>query len=247
MSKPSIKFIVLTIIYLFSWRMVVAQETKETNSGLIHIESQDKGSITRSVTLKILQKMITDAETNTKTMKVKDETSGLKPFVSERTVLSDTCMGADQYEHDQLGEGAIVCLLGITKEASELPFAKVYFEKKDGTGFDLILLATLPPEKTKALRTNGTLGHHLWVALYWIPRVRSLEGQILVDFRANRTRFRPGIDLPFPKSFGQGLKDKGSGELIINVGTMKEVIEREYPGMEIAPEILEAIKGLNRS
>jgi hypothetical protein len=224
----------------------IAQTTKTTPEGVIHLETPDKSIVNRSVTLEILQHLITDAESSTRqrAAKWKLENPGKGSIVSDRIILTDSCMGSDQYEHDQLSEGSIICLLGISVDASELPFTKVYFEGKDGKAFELPLLATMPTQMGKSLKTDGSLGTHIWAGLYWIPKVRSLEGQLLVDFQTNRTRFRPGIDFPFSKSFGKGLEDKHSKELIVNFGTMKEVIEREYPGMELTPEILNQIKQL---
>ena len=226
----------------------IAQTAKTTPKGVIHLETPDRSVVNRSVTLEILQNLITAAEENTRlrAAKWRSENPGKGSFVSDRIILSDSCMGSDQYEHDQLGEGSIICLLGISKDPSELPFAKVYFEGKDGKSFELLLIATMPTQIGKSLKTDGSLGTNIWAGLYWIPRVRSLEGQLLVDFQTNRTRFRPGIDFPFSKSVGKNLEDKPSKELIVNFGTMKEVVDREYPGMELTPEILDQIKRLTK-
>jgi hypothetical protein len=225
----------------------MAQGTQIVPEGTVHLESPDKDIKKQSITLGILQKMITDAEISTKKLAIKHAKPGQDSFVSDRIILTDSCMGSDQYEHDQLGEGSIICLLGISKDPAELPFAKVYFEGKDGKTFDLLQVATLPVKAAHSLKTDGSLGRNIWAALYWVPKVRTLSGQLLVDFKVNRTRFRPGIDFPFPVSFGEGLKDKGSKELTINLGTIKEVVEREYPGMVIEPAILEGIKSLSKS
>jgi hypothetical protein len=225
-----------------------AQEGKIKPDQIIHLEAGNKGTLKRTVTTEVLQKLITGAEKTTKTRvdKFQKENPDKGSFVPDRMILTDSCMGSDQYEHDQIAEGSIICLLGITVNATELPFAKVYFEGKDGKSFDLLQLATLPARALKMLKTDGSIGNNLWAALYWIPKVRTLRGQLLVDFKANRMRFRPSIDFPFPSAWGKGLVDKGSKELTVNFGTMKEIIEREYPGMEINPEILETISALKK-
>lgn len=226
----------------------MAQASKTNHKDVIHIETPGNNIVNRSVTLEILQNLITNAERSTKerAVKWKSENPEKGDFVSDRIIISDSCMGSDQYEHDQLGEGSIICLLGISKDASELPFANVYFEGKNGKSFELPQLATMPAAMARSLKTDGSLGNHIWAGLYWIPRVRALEGQLLVDFKTNRNRFRPAVEFPFPKSFGKGLEDGHSKELIVNFGTMKEVVDREYPGMELTPEILEQIQRLTK-
>lgn len=241
----TICFVLLThgLIWAVTARLY-GQELALKGGATIHTTSKDGAIRNQSVTIEILQKLISQAELNMRRKVANSEKATGATFVPDRIVLSDACMGADQYEHDQLSQGAIICLLGITKDSSELPFSKAYFEKPDGTGFELLHIATLPAKLIGSLKTDGTFGRTIWAAAYWVPLVRKMEGKLLVDFMTNRTRFTPGVSFPFSKSFGKGLKDSESKNLTINFGTMKEVVEREYPGMEMTQEILDQIEKL---
>jgi hypothetical protein len=218
------------------------KESQKANDGTIHIETHDERVTKAAITIAIWQKRITEGEIDTRKRVASFEKRDQQPLVSDRIILTDICMGSDQYEHEQLGEGSIICLLGISKDPAELPFARVYVERKNNKGFDLPLIGILPPATAKLLKTDGSIGNNIWGGLYWVPRVHKLDGKLLVDFSANRTQFGTGISFPFSKSIGKGLIDKNSDSMVVNFQTMKEVIEREYPGMVLTQEILEEIE-----
>lgn len=208
-------------------------------SGVVSRLGEEEG---RKATLAALQKMITKSEASTRARAKKIAPRNPTKFVADRTILSDLCMGADQDEHDQIAEGVIVCLIAVSRDASEIPLGRAYIELKSGKTLDLPLLATMPAEATKTLKTNGVIGRNVWIGLYWAPKARTIEGELFVDFAAKRTHFCPGVVFPLPKTFGNGLKDKNPKDLVINFAIMKELIEREYPGMDLAPSFLEEAK-----
>lgn len=245
MNYISLVFL-LTLVGAMAMPYAKAQEPTQSKDRLIHIESGDGDISKRAVTLEMLQKLITNAEVSTKRHGEENRSTPDDPFVSDRIIINDSCMGSDQYEHDNLAEGSIICLLAISKEQKELPLVKVYFAGEDGKNFDLLQLAILPAELVKKLHSDEILGKHIWASLYWIPKVRTLRGKVLVDFASNRVKFGTGITLPFPANFGQGLIDRKAKELTVNLGTMKEVIEREYPGFELLPSIKESIQSLRK-
>lgn len=199
----------------------------------------------RKVTLAALQEMITKSEAGTRSRAKNISPRDPSKFVADRTILSDLCMGGDQEEHDHIAEGVVICLIAVSRNAFELPLKRVYINLKGGKIIDLPLLATMPVEAAKTLKTDGTIGKNVWVGLYWAPKARTIEGEVFVDFASNRTRFCPGVDFPLPNTFGTGLKDKNPSELVINYTTMKELIEREYPGMVLTTSFLDDLKKVN--
>lgn len=211
--------------------------------------SKPRGSVSRvgekggrKVTLAAFQTMITKSEASTRASAKKIAPDDPTKYVADRTVLSDLCMGADQDEHDQIAEGVLVCLVVVSRNASEIPLSKAYIEQKSGKIIDLPLLATMSAEASKTLKTDGTIGRNVWVGLYWAPKARTIEGELFVDFAANRNHFSPDVVFPLPRSFGKKLIDRNPKDLLINYGVMKELIEREYPGMDLAPSFLEEMK-----
>ena len=200
----------------------------------------DRGE--RKATLSTLQNMITKGEASTRISAMKIAPHDPTKFVADRTVLSDLCMGADQDEHDQIAEGIIICLLAVSQEVAEIPLNRAYIELKNGKTIDLPLLATMPADAIKTLKTDGTIGRNIWAGLYWAPKARTIEGALFVDFATKRTHFSPDVVFPLSKSFGKKLKDRRPKDLLINFAVMKSLIEREYPGMDLTPSFLEDVK-----
>ncbi|HJW09607.1 MAG TPA: hypothetical protein VJ483_08245 [Holophagaceae bacterium] len=204
----------------------------------IHIESEKTDRVTKTpATLELLQRRIDEGEAEARKPRQLPSGEWVSNFSVDRTILNDVCLGANQWEHEQLGLGALVMLLAISKDPVELPLLRVVLDRATEKPITLLKVAQLPESTAKQLKLSGNIGKHLWGGIYWVPKAKSINGRVTADFSMHRKDFGAGVTFPVSKDMGSGLEDVHPDHLEFNAWAVKVVVEREYPGFELVPEL----------
>ncbi|MFZ1612601.1 MAG: hypothetical protein WAT51_00410 [Holophaga sp.] len=210
----------------------LAQQTPpahvEINSGLIEKEATG---------LKKLQQRIVDAETQ-----VNELIKSGRLESCPRVVVYDWATASNQAEHDAISEGALILLLAISKDPTELPVKLAYVNRGKEKPIRLIKIGELSSAMVKRLKLTGIVGTNAWAGLYWLPAIRRIEGKVLVDFSKNREDFSIGLSLPPDQKMFEGLNDHITEFPGLPNSAVKAMSEREFPGFELDKGFLDYLQ-----
>lgn len=154
-----------------------------------------------------------------------------------RALVFDAAGGADQQEHARLGNGLLVMVVAVTRDAGELPLRRVRARGPGGAEATLALVGSLPAGALARLRLPAALGSAAgWGGLYFLPGARRTPGPLLADFARNREGMEFGTI--GPTVFG-ALRDVDGAR--VEPRAVREVAAREFPAAELLPGLDERL------
>ncbi|HKU65368.1 MAG TPA: hypothetical protein VJQ06_09935 [Rhizomicrobium sp.] len=163
------------------------------------------------------------------------ETSAAGPLMggagtrADRFAAFDIAWPRDVEEAKRLGGNTVILLGALSRNVSELPLAKVYLERPDGSQVVLRRLGRVKRTLAASSQAAKVFGPNLTEEFYLVP-VHALGRNVMLkcDFAKNRLGFVVSHSLSSASPVVQ------SPAVRPLAGAVQAMVEREYPGFGIS-------------
>jgi hypothetical protein len=146
-----------------------------------------------------------------------------------RYVYYDIAWPRDADEHVALGKHAVLLVVAISQDKTELPMRRVFGDGRKEV--QLRAIATRERPTAPGSEAHRVFGAHRHETLYIVPTELLLQERALAgDFAANRKDFRIARG-PFEGPLHVKAADKKAGKLVNTA--LADMVAREFPGFTV--------------
>jgi hypothetical protein len=159
--------------------------------------------------------------------------------IVDRAASQDVAFASSQSEFDAIMRGALVMIVAVSRDPSELP-PQLYVLGKTGNRLPLFRVAVLSPTLTKRLKVGGGFGTNVWAGVFHAPLVKRFNGTLMVDFGPNQPSFALQYNFPGHDAW----VDSGSKNVSISADAIEAMCRREYPDFTIDSEFRQVVAAI---
>jgi hypothetical protein len=150
--------------------------------------------------------------------------------IADRFAAYDIAWPRDAAEMGRLNDHAVLLIGAVSQDASELPLAKVYLVRPDGSQVVLRHIASAERQKLSSVRAATVFGPNLMEDFYLVPMAALGEGvELRCDFAKNRLGFAVERSLSSP-----GALPAPSASVSPPAAAVNALVSREYRGFGVS-------------